>query len=62
MVEEDWTSLIEDYGAEAYPFTSKRREELKAIDKRKREEASLEELLVHEGRNFLISMDDKKVA
>ncbi|XP_028781291.1 probable nucleoredoxin 3 isoform X2 [Neltuma alba] len=59
-VEEDWTSCIEDYGAEAYPFTNKRREELKAIDKRKREEASLEELLIYEGRDFLISMDDKK--
>ncbi|KAF7830172.1 putative nucleoredoxin 3 [Senna tora] len=60
-VEEDWIGCIEDYGAEAFPFTKERREELKAIDKRKREEASLEELLTHEGRNFLISRDDGKV-
>ncbi|KAI4316192.1 hypothetical protein L6164_024196 [Bauhinia variegata] len=60
-VEEDMTGFIEDYGTEAFPFTRKRREELKAIDKRKREEASLEELLAHEGRNFLISADDRKV-
>jgi nucleoredoxin len=53
---------IEDYGADAFPFTRKRREELKAIDKSKREEVNIEELLTHEGCNFLISGDDKKVS
>ncbi|TKY58246.1 nucleoredoxin 3 [Spatholobus suberectus] len=60
-VEEDLIGYIEDYGADAFPFTRKRREELKAIDKRKREETNLEELLTHEGRNFLMSGDDRKV-
>ncbi|KAK7320751.1 hypothetical protein VNO77_30518 [Canavalia gladiata] len=60
-VEEDLLGYIEDYGADAFPFTRKRLEELKAIDQRKREEASLEELLTHEGRNFLISGDDRKL-
>lgn len=60
-VKEDWIGWIEDYGAEAFPFTSKRREELKAIDKRKREEASLEELLSNQGRDILITRDDGKV-
>lgn len=60
-VEEDMIGCIEDYGAEAFPFTNKRREELEAMDQRKREIANLEELLAHEGRNFLISGDDRKV-
>ncbi|KAE9603755.1 putative protein-disulfide reductase [Lupinus albus] len=60
-VEEDLIGCIEDYGANAFPFTKKRHDELKAIDKRKREEANLEELLAQEGCNFLISGDDKKV-
>ncbi|XP_028802262.1 probable nucleoredoxin 3 [Neltuma alba] len=59
--EEDMIGCIEDYGAEAFPFTNKRLQELKAIDQRKREEANLEELLAHAGRNFLISGDDGKV-
>ncbi|XP_019415480.1 PREDICTED: probable nucleoredoxin 3 [Lupinus angustifolius] len=60
-VDEDLIGCIEDYGADAFPFTKKRHDELKAIDKRKREEANLEELLAQEGCNFLISGDDKKV-
>lgn len=61
-VEENLIELIEDYGSDAFPFTRKRHEELKAIDKRKREEVNLEELLTREGRNFLISGDDRKVS
>lgn len=61
-VEEDLIGYIEDYGADAFPFTRRRREELKAIDKRKRDKTNLEELLIHDGRNFLISGDDRKVA
>lgn len=61
-IEEDLIGFIEDYGADAFPFTRKRREELKAIDKRKREEVNLKDLLTHEGRNFLISGDDRKVS
>ncbi|XP_027333422.1 probable nucleoredoxin 3 [Abrus precatorius] len=60
-VEEDLIGYIEDYGVDAFPFTRNRCEELKAIDERKRNEANLEELLTHEGRNFLISGDDRKV-
>ncbi|KAL5145030.1 putative nucleoredoxin 3 [Glycine soja] len=60
-IEEDLIGCIEDYGADAFPFTRKRHEELKAIDIRKREEANLEELLGHKGCHFLISGDDRKV-
>ncbi|KAA8528207.1 hypothetical protein F0562_035542 [Nyssa sinensis] len=52
---EDPVELIEDYGADAYPFTEKRREELKATDEAKRQGGKLEELLTYEGRNNLIS-------
>lgn len=60
-IEEDLVGLIEDYGAEAFPFTRERREELKAIDKAKREGGKLEQLLAHEGRNYLISRDGIQV-
>ncbi|KAM1618120.1 hypothetical protein ACFXTN_015413 [Malus domestica] len=48
---EDLVGLIEDYGAAAFPFNKKRREELTAADEAKREGRKLEELLTHQGRN-----------
>lgn len=60
-IEEDLIGLIEDYGAEAFPFTRKRREELKAIDDAKREGGKIEELLAHQGRNYLMSRDGREV-
>ncbi|KAL5537615.1 hypothetical protein UlMin_044854 [Ulmus minor] len=56
-IEADLMGLIEDYGAEAFPFTNERREELKALDKAKRDGGKLEELLAREGRNYVISRD-----
>ncbi|BBG95373.1 protein kinase C-like zinc finger protein [Prunus dulcis] len=61
-VEEDLVGLIEDYGAEAFPFTKKRREELKAADEAKREGGKLEELLAHQGRNYVMSSDGREVS
>lgn len=60
-VEEDLVGLIEDYGAEAFPFTKNRREELKAADEAKREGGKLEELLAHQGRNYVMSSDGREV-
>lgn len=60
-VEEDVIELIEDYGADAFPFTSKRREELKAMDDEMRQGGKLEQLLAHEGRDYVISRDNEKV-
>lgn len=60
-VEEDLVGLIEDYGAEAFPFTKKRREELKAADEAKREGGKLEELLAHQGRNYVMYSDGREV-
>lgn len=60
-IEEDLIGLIEEYGADAFPFTRERREELKAIDKKRREGGKLEELLAHQERNHVISRDGRKV-
>ncbi|KAJ8758639.1 hypothetical protein K2173_000360 [Erythroxylum novogranatense] len=60
-VTEDLIKLIEDYGPEAFPFTRKRREELKIMDEAKREGGSIERLLMHEGRNYLVDRDAKKI-
>lgn len=60
-IEEDLVGLIEDYGAEAFPFTKSRREELKVADAAKLEGGKLEELLAHKGRNHLIAMNGRKV-
>ena len=61
LIEEDLIGLIEDYGPEAFPFTRKRREELKAIDDMKRKGGKLEELLTLEDRNYVLSRDQEKV-
>ncbi|XP_038698711.1 probable nucleoredoxin 3 isoform X2 [Tripterygium wilfordii] len=61
-VGEDLIGLIEDYGDEAFPFTKQRKEELKAADDAKCQGGKLEDLLAHKGRNYVISMDAKKIA
>jgi nucleoredoxin len=60
-VEEDLIALIEDYDAEAFPFTRKRKEELKAIDDAKRQGGDLEQLLAHDDCGFVVSKDGRKV-
>lgn len=60
-VDDDVIGLVEDYGPEAFPFTKKRREELKAIDDAKCVGGQLEKLLTHESRDFVVSRDGSKV-
>ncbi|CAK7354366.1 unnamed protein product [Dovyalis caffra] len=60
-VEEDMIGLVEDYGAEAFPFTRKRFEELRSIDDAKRHGGKLQQLLAHEGRNYVLSRDTRKI-
>lgn len=60
-IEEDLIGLIEDYGSQAFPFTWRRREELRAIDDEKRRGGKLEQLLAHEGRNYVLSRDGRQV-
>lgn len=61
-VEDDSIDLVEDYGAEAYPFTALRREQLKAIDHAKRRGAKIEELLAHDEQSYVVSRDGRKVS
>lgn len=60
-VADDVIGLIEDYGPEAFPFTKKRKEELKAIDESKRVGGQLEKLLTHETRSYVVSRNGSKV-
>ncbi|XVF51264.1 hypothetical protein PTKIN_Ptkin04bG0171000 [Pterospermum kingtungense] len=59
--DEDLIGLIEDYGEEAFPFTRKRREELKAIDDSKRQGGKIDQLLAHQGRDYVVSRDGGKI-
>ncbi|XP_065849936.1 probable nucleoredoxin 3 [Euphorbia lathyris] len=60
-IEDDLIEMIEDYGSEAFPFTRKRREELRAIDEVKRQGGRLEELLARRGRDYVISRNSTKM-
>lgn len=60
-VEDDAVTLVEDYGADAFPFTRERIDELRAMDERKRRGGRIEELLAHPERDYIISRDGKKV-
>lgn len=59
--EEDMIGLIEDFGAEAFPFTRERFDELRSIDDAKRQGGKLQQLLAHEGRNYVLSGDTRKI-
>lgn len=60
FIEDDAVSLVEDYGADAFPFTRERRDELRAMDERKRRGGRIEELLANPGRDYIISGDGRK--
>ncbi|EOY29079.1 Kinase C-like zinc finger protein [Theobroma cacao] len=60
-MEEDLIGLVEDYGEDAFPFTRKRRAELKASDDSKRQGGKVEQLLAHQGRNYVVSRDSGKI-
>ncbi|KAL8161099.1 hypothetical protein V2J09_012588 [Rumex salicifolius] len=60
--EENAVDLIEDYGLDAFPFTVKRREELKAVDNAKRCGVKVEMLLAHDQRDYLVSRDGRKIS
>lgn len=47
LLAKDAVGLIKDYGADAFPFTKKRQEELKALDEAKREGGNLNELFAN---------------
>ncbi|KAK8947851.1 putative nucleoredoxin 1 [Platanthera guangdongensis] len=53
--------LIEDYGVEAYPFTSKKLKEIKRREKKRIETQTLESLLVSGDKDFVVKNDGSKV-
>jgi len=59
--EDDVVKLIEEYGADAYPFSANRKGELEAMDDARRQGGKLQELLGCEDRDFVISADGIKV-
>lgn len=60
--EEDAVKLVEEYGAEAYPFSVKRRGELEAIDDARRQGGKLQELLGCKDRDYVVSAYGTKVS
>ena len=59
--EDDVVKLVEEYGADAYPFSANRRGDLEAMDGARRQGGKLQELLGCKDRDFVISADGIKV-
>ncbi|XP_047307657.1 probable nucleoredoxin 1 [Impatiens glandulifera] len=57
----DVAEIVEEHGAEAYPFTPERLSELEELDNAKREAQTFESVLVLGDLNFLIGKDGVKV-
>nr|CAB3488208.1 unnamed protein product [Digitaria exilis] len=60
--EEDAVKLVEEYGADAYPFSTKRRRELESMDDARRQGGKLQELLGGKDRDYVISADGIKIS
>lgn len=60
-LEDDAVKLVEEYGADAYPFSAKRKRELEAMDDARRQGGKLQELLGCKDRDYVISADGIKV-
>lgn len=57
----DWYKLIEECGAEAYPFTQQRIKEIEKQEAAAGKEQSLRSLLLSRSLDFVITNDDQKV-
>ncbi|OEL18438.1 putative nucleoredoxin 3 [Dichanthelium oligosanthes] len=60
--EGDAVKLVEEYGADAYPFSVKRRGELEAMDDARRQGGKLQELLGCKDRDYVISAEGIKIS
>ena len=58
---EEGVRIIYDYGADGYPYTPERINDLKEEEERARREQSLMSILTHDSRDYLISNDGNKV-
>ncbi|XP_031501395.1 probable nucleoredoxin 1 [Nymphaea colorata] len=61
LLTDDAAMMIRDYGAEAYPFSAERLQELKVEEETARNNQSLKSILVHSTRDFLVCNDGRKV-
>ncbi|PSS28624.1 Nucleoredoxin like [Actinidia chinensis var. chinensis] len=61
VLTKDGVDLICEYGADAYPFTSEKVREIKEEEERARREQTLKSILVSPTRDFVVSVDGKKV-
>lgn len=62
LLPKDAVGMIKDYGADAFPFTKKRQDELKALDEAKRQEGNLIELFANGVGDSLLSGKGGKVS
>ncbi|GFY88283.1 DC1 domain-containing protein [Actinidia rufa] len=62
VLTKDGVDLIREYGADAYPFTSEKVREIKEEEERARREQTLKSILVSPTRDFVVSVDGKKVS
>lgn len=62
VLTKDGVGLIREYGADAYPFTSEKVREIKEEEERARREQTLKSILVSPIRDFVVSVDGKKVS
>ncbi|XP_058769080.1 probable nucleoredoxin 1 [Vicia villosa] len=60
VVAEDGVDIVREYGAEGYPFTSQRVQELKDREEEAKRNQTLKSVLVSSSRDFVISADGKK--
>ncbi|KAK6926052.1 Thioredoxin-like fold [Dillenia turbinata] len=61
VVTEKGTTIVREYGADAYPFTLEKINELKEEEEKARQNQSITSVLTSRTRDFVISNDGKKV-
>ncbi|KAK6116506.1 hypothetical protein DH2020_049744 [Rehmannia glutinosa] len=61
LLTSEGVQVIQEYGSEGYPFTSKRIEKLKEQELEAKRNQSLKSLLVSQSRDYVVAADGKKV-
>ncbi|KAJ4707589.1 Thioredoxin, nucleoredoxin [Melia azedarach] len=61
VLSNDGVEIIVEYGAEAYPFTEEKIDQLKEEEERAKREQSLSSVLVSNWRDFVVSSDGKQI-
>lgn len=61
VLSEEGTLVVEDYGAEGYPFSAEKINKLREDEEAAKKEQTLRTLLVSPDRDYLISNDKSKV-